>query len=75
MDCRIPVPQAAVDDLRQMVTEDVGPRDLHLSWYSTEFHVVADQVYSEIGKPTLTMDSAWDVFQAMLEQMANLIEM
>ncbi|KAJ7291675.1 hypothetical protein C8J57DRAFT_1588176 [Mycena rebaudengoi] len=74
MDCRIPVPQAAVDDLRQMVTEDVGPRDAHLSWYSAEFHVLADQVYAEIGRPTLSVDTAWDVFQTMLEPMANLIE-
>ncbi|KAJ7231516.1 hypothetical protein C8J57DRAFT_1580727 [Mycena rebaudengoi] len=74
MDCRIPVPQAAVDDLRQMVTEDVGPRDAHLSWYSAEFHVLADQVYAEIGRPTLSVDTAWDVFQTMLEPVANLIE-
>ncbi|KAJ7659812.1 hypothetical protein DFH06DRAFT_1130567 [Mycena polygramma] len=34
LDCRIPVPQAAVDELREMVTEDVGPRDAHLSWFT-----------------------------------------
>ncbi|KAJ7266195.1 hypothetical protein C8J57DRAFT_1511128 [Mycena rebaudengoi] len=74
MDCRLPVPQVAVDDLRQMVTKDVGSRDLHLSWYSAEFHVVADQIYFEIGRPTLNVDTAWDVFQAMLEPMASVIE-
>ncbi|KAJ6531357.1 hypothetical protein DFH09DRAFT_1093216 [Mycena vulgaris] len=58
-DHRIPVPQEAVDDLRKMVTENVGPREDHLSW---------------IGKPELSLSTAWDGFQAMLEPMANIIE-
>ncbi|KAJ6580123.1 hypothetical protein DFH09DRAFT_1077029 [Mycena vulgaris] len=59
LDHRIPVPQKAVGDLRKMVTENVGPREDHLSW---------------IGKPELSLSTAWDGFQAMLEPMANIME-
>jgi hypothetical protein len=74
IDCRIPVPQAAVDDLRKMVTEDVGPREAHLSWFSTEFDELARSIYMQIGRPTLSLQTAWDVFETMLEPMANVIE-
>ncbi|KAJ7903990.1 hypothetical protein B0H13DRAFT_1881929 [Mycena leptocephala] len=30
LDCRIPVPQAAVDDLRKMIAAEAGPRDARL---------------------------------------------
>ncbi|KAJ6470744.1 hypothetical protein C8R47DRAFT_1148134 [Mycena vitilis] len=74
LDCRIPVPQGAVDDLRAMVTEEVGPRDEHLSWFTAEFHELAEAIYLQIHKPTLTLDTAWDVFQAMTGPMAAVIE-
>ncbi|KAJ6525586.1 hypothetical protein B0H10DRAFT_1864030 [Mycena sp. CBHHK59/15] len=74
LDCRIPVPKAAVDDLREMVTEDVGSRDAHLSWFTTEFDKLAETIYAQIGKPTLSLQTAWEVFQAMLEPMAIVIE-
>ncbi|KAJ6562677.1 hypothetical protein B0H10DRAFT_1844537, partial [Mycena sp. CBHHK59/15] len=74
LDCRIPVPQEAVDGLRKMVTEDVGPREDHLSWVSNDFNNLAHAIYEQIGKPELSLSTAWDVFQAMLEPMANIIE-
>ncbi|KAK6988460.1 hypothetical protein R3P38DRAFT_2474377, partial [Favolaschia claudopus] len=52
IDCRISVPQAAVDDMRQMLTEEVGSRESHLSWFSLEFAELTEQVYLHIGKPT-----------------------
>ncbi|KAJ7144010.1 hypothetical protein C8R44DRAFT_827414 [Mycena epipterygia] len=74
LDCRIPVPQDAVDDLRNMVTEDVGPREAHLSWFSREFDDLAHVIYAQIGKPRLSLDTAWNVFRDMLEPMAIVIE-
>jgi hypothetical protein len=74
LDCRIPVPKTAVDDLRKMLTEDVGPRDTHLSWFEADFGDLAESIYLQIGKPTLSLETAWDVFQQMLEPMANVIE-
>ncbi|KAJ7877863.1 hypothetical protein B0H13DRAFT_2235847 [Mycena leptocephala] len=74
LDCRIPVPKTAVDDLQKMLTEDVGPRDIHLSWFEADFGDLAESIYLQIGKPTLSLETAWDVFQQMLEPMANIIE-
>ncbi|KAJ7707013.1 hypothetical protein B0H16DRAFT_1481792 [Mycena metata] len=36
-DCLIEVPQSAVNGLHNMMTEEVGPRDVHLSWFTAEF--------------------------------------
>ncbi|KAK7036921.1 hypothetical protein R3P38DRAFT_2489014, partial [Favolaschia claudopus] len=65
IDCRISVPLAAVDDMRQMLTEEVGSRESHLSSFSLEFAELAEQVYLHIGKPTLSLETAWGVFQQM----------
>ncbi|KAJ7769746.1 hypothetical protein B0H14DRAFT_2402474, partial [Mycena olivaceomarginata] len=75
LDCLIEVPQTAVDDLRNMMTEDVGPRDTHLSWFTAEFDELAENVYKQIGKPTLSLESAWGVFEKMLRPMADIIEL
>ncbi|KAK6968878.1 hypothetical protein R3P38DRAFT_3508545 [Favolaschia claudopus] len=75
IDCRIAVPQAAVDDMRQMLTDEVGSRESHLSWYDLEFAELAAQVYSHIGKPTLSLETAWDVFQQMAQPIADVIEL
>ncbi|KAJ7139311.1 hypothetical protein C8R44DRAFT_606323 [Mycena epipterygia] len=72
--CRIPVPQGAVDDLRKMLVEDVDPRDAHLSWFTGEFDDLASRIYDKVGQPVLSLDTKWDVFQAMLEPMAKVIE-
>ncbi|KAK7006611.1 hypothetical protein R3P38DRAFT_3325952 [Favolaschia claudopus] len=75
IDCRISVPQAAVDDMRQMLTEEVGSRESHLSWFSLEFAELAEQVYLHIGKPTLSLETAWGVFQQMARPIADVIEL
>ncbi|KAF7345954.1 hypothetical protein MVEN_01617900 [Mycena venus] len=74
IDCRIPVPEECVNDLRQMITDDVGPREAHLSWYTRDFGELAQVIYEQIGKPDLSLDTAWDVFRHMLEPMASVIE-
>ncbi|KAF7371791.1 hypothetical protein MVEN_00035800 [Mycena venus] len=75
LDCRIPVPQAAVDDMRKMITEEIGPRDAHLSWFNPEFGQLAEAIYTQIGEPALSLETAWDVFQNMLKPMAEVIEL
>ncbi|KAJ6505054.1 hypothetical protein C8R45DRAFT_923360 [Mycena sanguinolenta] len=66
IDCRIQIPQAAVDDMRKMITAEVGPRGDHLSWFSAEFDELAERIYTQIGKPSLSLQTAWDVFQKMV---------
>ncbi|KAK7034908.1 hypothetical protein R3P38DRAFT_2911966 [Favolaschia claudopus] len=75
IDCRTSVPQAAVDDMRQMLTEEVGSRESHLSWFTLEFAELAEQVYLHIGKPTLSLETAWGVFQQMAQPIADVIEL
>jgi hypothetical protein len=67
LDCRITVPRHVVDRLRQLVTEDVGPREDHLTWCSHEFQAQADNAHAALGYPDITLENAWDVFQDMLE--------
>ncbi|KAK6974263.1 hypothetical protein R3P38DRAFT_3239786 [Favolaschia claudopus] len=65
----------AVDDVRQMLTEEVGSRGSHLSWFTLEFAGLAEQVYLHIGKPTLSLETAWGVFQQMAQPIADVIEL
>ncbi|KAF7371801.1 hypothetical protein MVEN_00036800 [Mycena venus] len=75
LECRIPIPKAAVNDMRKMITEEIGPRDAHLSWFNPEFGQLAEAIYTQIGEPALSLETAWDVFQNMLKPMAEVIEL
>jgi hypothetical protein len=75
LDCHIPVPQAAIDDLHKMITEEAGLRDAHLLWYSAEFAELAEDIYMQIGKPTLSLQTAWDIFQKMSQPIADVLEL
>ncbi|KAJ7767164.1 hypothetical protein B0H16DRAFT_1716801 [Mycena metata] len=74
LDCLIEVPQSAVNDLRDMITEEVGPRDVHLSWFTAEFDELAGNIYEQIGKPMISLETAWDVFEKMLQPIADVID-
>ncbi|KAF8152677.1 hypothetical protein K438DRAFT_1910239 [Mycena galopus ATCC 62051] len=43
--CHIPVPEEC------MITDNVGPREAHLSCYTRDFGKLAQVVYEQIGKP------------------------
>ncbi|KAJ6452513.1 hypothetical protein C8R45DRAFT_945743 [Mycena sanguinolenta] len=75
LDCRIHVPPAAVEDMRNILTAEVGPKDEHLSWFGAEFGQVAQGIYEQIGKPTLSLETAWDVFQKMVPLIADVVEL
>ncbi|KAJ7617958.1 hypothetical protein FB45DRAFT_872402 [Roridomyces roridus] len=67
LDCRIKVPQVAIDALRDQISGEEGPKSQFQSWpgLTAEFDVYACRVYEEIGEPTLTMETGWDVFVNM----------
>ncbi|KAJ6473886.1 hypothetical protein C8R45DRAFT_1103556 [Mycena sanguinolenta] len=75
LDCRIHVLPAAVEDMRNILTAEVGPKDEHLSWFGAEFGQVAQGIYEQIGKPTLSLETAWDVFQKMVPLIADVVEL
>ncbi|KAJ7170403.1 hypothetical protein C8R43DRAFT_1152952 [Mycena crocata] len=45
INCFVKVPQDTIKDLRAFLTEEVGPREEHLSWVSAEFAAVVEEVY------------------------------
>lgn len=68
IDCLVPVPSAAIQTLRDFVTENVGPRDDFFQWVDNEFQALADEVYAELGSPKLTLENSWDIFRIMAPQ-------
>ena len=60
--CKIPVPPDAVQEMRAFVIEETGQRE---NWISDDFAKIADDIYLQIGSPALTLDNAWEVFTAM----------
>ncbi|KAJ7775270.1 hypothetical protein B0H16DRAFT_1449904 [Mycena metata] len=51
--------------------KEVGPRDVHLSWFTAEFNELAGNIYKQVGKPIISLETAWDVFEKMLQPMAD----
>jgi hypothetical protein len=65
LDCRIHIPMEVVDDLREYLNDEVGPREAYLRWVTPEFSHMAEALYKLIGSPKITWDNAWDVFTQM----------
>ena len=68
--CHIPIPEEAINELRVHLTEVVGPREAHLSWYTDAFAEMAQAAYQTIGEPAHTLDNAWSIFDAL----SNVLE-
>jgi len=67
--CKIPVPAEAVQEMRALVFEETGPREC---WMGDDFAKIADDVYIQIGSPGLTLENAWEVFTAMSDVIRTL---
>lgn len=65
--CKISVPREAVEEMRSILAEEVGPREQHLAWVTSEFSTQAGEVYAAIGSPTLTIETAWNVFASITQ--------
>lgn len=70
--CRIRVPESAQAEMRNILTENVGPREAHLSWYSADFHLKALAAYETLGSPQLSLANAWEVFTELDNQLLAL---
>ena len=76
LNCLIPVPIEAVQELCKILEEDVGSYEENMSWFSRDFNQLAENTYaslsadSELSHPSITLDNAWKVFQSM----SNAIE-
>ncbi|KAJ7577390.1 hypothetical protein C8J56DRAFT_798931 [Mycena floridula] len=71
--CLISVPKEAVQDLRVLLTEEVGAKENFTRWVSDEFQALADAAYVEIGSPSITFDNSWDVFKLMAAYLEDVL--
>jgi len=60
--CLVTVDEDATENLRDMVTEEFGPREDWFRWVPTEFADAADEAFRALGSPKVTLDSIWDIF-------------
>lgn len=58
----VPVPREVIQALRENL--DVSQEEA-FHWVSDEFMAAAEEVFFEIGSPTLSLDSGWDTFVKM----------
>ena len=55
LNCLIPVPTEALQELRKILEEDVGSYEDHMSWYSQDFCRLADETLSNQVKKILEL--------------------
>ncbi|KAJ3562110.1 hypothetical protein NP233_g9781 [Leucocoprinus birnbaumii] len=68
------IPRDAVenlDDMRAVLTEEVGSREENLGWFDTGFAELTERVYNEIGKPQICLENAWQIFVQMAAALAR----
>ncbi|EPS95494.1 hypothetical protein FOMPIDRAFT_1025788 [Fomitopsis schrenkii] len=61
--CLIPVPDAELDRLLKKAEEEAYE---DMEYVDEEHKALADEVYAVIGKPVITLDTAWLVFKQMI---------
>ena len=62
----IPVPKDAINELRKTIKI---PREAALAWVPEEFDMIAGQVYEMLGSPSVSAETAWDLFSQMASVM------
>jgi hypothetical protein len=72
IDCGIRVPKDAIQELRDALTEEVGPRESFLAWVSPEFDQLARDVFETLDVTAITIQNSWDVFRDMSAKMEAL---
>lgn len=68
--CLIQIPEDALAEMRSVLSEEVGMRSEHLSWYSREFGDAASAAYEALGSPSISLGNSWEVFTTMAHSMA-----
>ncbi|KAJ7842433.1 hypothetical protein B0H13DRAFT_2239371 [Mycena leptocephala] len=72
INCFIKVPKETIAELRQFLTEEVGPRSEHLDWVDAEFAALAESVHKSLGSPQITLTNSWEIFRKMSAFIENL---
>ncbi|KAJ7092528.1 hypothetical protein C8R43DRAFT_1049877 [Mycena crocata] len=77
INCFIKIPKETIDNLREVLTQEVGPRSDHLQWVDDEFSSLAESVHKSIGSPKITLNNSWEIFAQMsicIEELGNDVE-
>ncbi|KAJ7895785.1 hypothetical protein B0H13DRAFT_2234542 [Mycena leptocephala] len=72
INCFIKLPKETIAELRQFLTEEVGPRSEHLDWVDAEFAALAESVRKSLGSPQITLTNNWEIFRKMSAFIENL---
>ncbi|KAJ7796019.1 hypothetical protein B0H14DRAFT_2916904 [Mycena olivaceomarginata] len=67
-DCLIPVDEDVID---QLLEEARAEAHEHMRYVDDEFDVLAQEAYMALGEPEITLQNAWTVFRAMVDQLAQ----
>ncbi|KAJ7832148.1 hypothetical protein B0H14DRAFT_2364827, partial [Mycena olivaceomarginata] len=73
LDCGIRVPKEALRELREALTEEVGPHESLLAWVSPEFDQMARDVFKTLNISKITVENSWDVFSEMSRKIETLL--
>ncbi|KAJ6522522.1 hypothetical protein DFH09DRAFT_1421721 [Mycena vulgaris] len=73
LDSGIRVRKEAIQELRDALTEEVGPRESFLTWVGPEFDQIATEVFGSLGISKITLENSWDVFAEMSRRMEPLL--
>lgn len=71
-DCSIKVRPEFVAQLREDLGGDEG-RDAALRFVPLAFEDRAEEAYELLGRPPIELESAWDVFRLMVDQMRGMV--
>ncbi|KAJ7021265.1 hypothetical protein C8F04DRAFT_1314842 [Mycena alexandri] len=72
INCFIKVPKEMIVELREFLTEEVGPRSKHLDWVDAEFATLAKSVHDALGSPQITLTNSWEIFKEMSTLIENM---
>ncbi len=67
MNCLIPVHSEAVQEMRKVITEEVGPRENHLAWVSADFDRAAALAHERLGLSDITLETSWAVYAELVK--------
>ncbi|KAJ7792503.1 hypothetical protein B0H14DRAFT_2930834 [Mycena olivaceomarginata] len=68
-DCLILVDEDVID---QLLEEARAEAHEHMRYVDDEFDVLAQEAYMTLGEPEITLQNAWTVFRAMVDQLAQM---
>ncbi|KAK6966975.1 hypothetical protein R3P38DRAFT_2815563 [Favolaschia claudopus] len=69
VDCLIKVPAKNIDELLDEARETARE---HMRYVDDDFDILACEAYEALNKPAITLQSAWVVFRAMVEQLNRM---